>query len=163
LFGLVSWSINSATEQELQRDVDEEMNEVKATAGTLDLATLQRVVNDYVAKTEDTRYLLEDRTGHVLAGNLPAMAPLPGALLIHRVRKPTLMRGRGKLLSDGYLFVGVEDRETPRLHAAIVRAFVESLSVTFVLALSGGAFMTSWRATSTGAFRQMAATTSSIS
>ncbi len=139
LFGLVSWSINLATELELQRDVDEEMNEVKASAGTLDLPTLRRVVGDYVSKTEDTRYLLQDRAGHVLAGNLPAMAPVPGALLLHRTRKPMLMRGRGKLLPDGYLFVGVEDRETPRLHAAIVRAFVESLAVTFLLAVGGGA------------------------
>jgi methyl-accepting chemotaxis protein len=139
LFGLVSWSINLATELELQRDVDEEMNEVKASAGTLDLPTLRRVVGDYVSKTEDTRYLLQDRAGQVLAGNLPAMAPVPGALLLHRTRKPMLMRGRGKLLPDGYLFVGVEDRETPRLHAAIVRAFVESLAVTFLLAVGGGA------------------------
>src|SRR6185312_9882421 len=94
-------------------------------------------------------YYLQDRAGHVLAGNVPKLAVVDGLRnwspresgasfpqAVHGVR------GRGVHVADGaYLFVGLDSFELTEMREMIARAFLWGLLGTVLLALGGGAAM----------------------
>ncbi|MGH7115497.1 MAG: sensor histidine kinase, partial [Stellaceae bacterium] len=88
-------------------------------------------------------YLLEDRSGKVLAGNLPRMGRQDGrfdfvaAALTGRHRQ---VHARGVGLPDGeYLVVGLDAQMRNEMRELILRAFGWSFAITLVLAFGGGA------------------------
>ena len=94
-------------------------------------------------------YLLQDASGRVLAGNLPAMPAREGWLEIpirpgeeeHDEGERRLL-ALGRRLPDGsYLVVGEDAHGIDEVEETIVRAFAWGLAGTLVLAVAGGALV----------------------
>ena len=148
LFGIIGWSVNSFMAEQLDATVANELAEVQADAGGLEMPALQQVVNDLTIKSPGLYYLLQAPDRQVIAGNMLAIEPKPGLRSLdlphQKSDHATLggIRGRGLVLADGgYLFVGASDQQLDELRQVISRTFVLGLSTTIVLALAGGLAM----------------------
>ena len=151
LFAAVYWSTVGLMSRQIDETVRNELIELQTAAPGGGLLELQQVVQEYAARSPSFFYLLQDADGHVLAGNLPALAPEPGLRkLSWRSEPPPVnlgnaakgIRGYGMKVADGaYLFVGLSSNELRRMQTALDRSFLWSLAVTLVLALLGGAAM----------------------
>ena len=151
LFAAVYWSTVGLMSRQIDETVRNELIELQTAAPGGGLLELQQVVQEYAARSPSFFYLLQDADGHVLAGNLPALAPEPGLRkLSWRSEPPPVnlgnaakgIRGYGMKVADGaYLFVGLSSNELRRMQTALDRSFLWSLAVTLVLALFGGAAM----------------------
>lgn len=142
LFGVVYWVATGYVASQIDSSVSTEIAEEKADAGARGLAGLKDVVATQARKASPgAYYLLQDASGHVLAGNLPPMRPVMG---IHELTLPTGMgvRGRGIDVPEGaYLFVALADRDLRELRHAIEYAFLWVIAGALVLALMGGILM----------------------
>ena len=148
LFGIIGWSVNSFMAEQLDATVANELAEVQADAGGLEMPALRQVVNDLTVKSPGLYYCLQAPDRQVIAGNMLAIEPKPGLRSLdlphQRSDHATLggIRGRGLVLADGgYLFVGASDQQLYELRQVISRTFVLGLSTTVVLALAGGLAM----------------------
>lgn len=142
LFGIVYWVATGYVANGIDTSVSTEVAEERADAGTRGLAGLRDVVAAEASKARPgAYYLLEDASGHVLAGNLPPLRPVLG------IRELTLppgvsVRGRGVAAQDGgYVFVAVADADLQELRVAIASAFFRVIAGALVLALTGGVLM----------------------
>ncbi len=91
------------------------------------------------------RYLLQDRGGHSLAGNLPAMPPRRGLFEVdareHGGARHVVL-GQGSFLPDGtYLFVGENTDRLAGTRARILGSFGWIIGATILLALTGGVLL----------------------
>jgi signal transduction histidine kinase len=90
-------------------------------------------------------YMLENREGKVLAGNLPALPRQSGTFDIGSrggEGYSSSLRARGTELADGYyLLVAIDAHQRDEMREDIVRAFGWSALVTLVLAIGGGVFL----------------------
>ncbi|HEY6451306.1 MAG TPA: ATP-binding protein [Steroidobacteraceae bacterium] len=146
LFGVVYWSTAHSMERQIDESVAGEITEIRADAQDGGLARLRAVVRELNDRSPDYLYLLQDATGAVLAGNLPATQPLPGVrqwpAAAGRARGPySGLRGRGVEAEGAYLFVGLRTVQLHEMERTVVRAFLAGLALAMVLALAGGAAM----------------------
>ena len=154
LFAVMLWAGPRGIERQIDATVANEIKEVQgdAAGGSLaggSLPALARVVRPLAAgAAPGIYYLLEDAHGRVLAGNLPAMAPILGIREWHPkpaeardiARAARAIRGRGvRTAGGGYLFVGLDNFQTDEMREIITRSFLWVLGATIVLALGGGA------------------------
>lgn len=148
LFTIVAWSVASFMAEQLDATVTNELTEIQADAGSQDVDALKRVIEGLTVNSPGIYYLLQTSNGRVVAGNMMAIQPTPGARsleLTHQTADRHAiggLRGRGIRLPDGaFLFVGISDYQLGELREVITRTFVLGLGVTVVLALAGGLFM----------------------
>lgn len=91
------------------------------------------------------RYLLQDRSGRRLAGNLPAMPPRRGLFQIEArgdSGAAHVVLGEGSLLPDGnYLFVGENTDRLAGARARLLGSFGWVIGATILLALTGGVLL----------------------
>lgn len=141
LFGAIYWYSWGSIASQLDTAVTTELAEEQADAGTGGEAALQRVVAAQAAHDSGAYYLLQDKSGRVLAGNLPAMTPVVG-FREWQTGPGRGIRGRGIVLPGGaYLFTGLNDTDLRAMDAAVARIVFWVLGSTIVLALAGGALM----------------------
>lgn len=145
LFGAVIWLATTFMARQIDMTVANELTEIEADAGGEDGARLQQVIEEMTARSPGIYYLLQDAHGTVLAGNMPAVDPVPGVRVLSSKAMPFRdvasggIRGCGKRLPDGgYLFVGLSDFEVGAMQQAVARAFLWGFAATVVLALAGG-------------------------
>lgn len=148
LFGVILWSGTGYISRQIDDTVSNEIAEVQADADGGGLAALRGVVAHLARHAAPgMHYLLQDAAGRVLAGNMPALTPVPGIRSWSPEESDPLarlrgIRGRGVRAADGgYLFVGVENIELNEMRETVTRAFLWGLAATVVLALGGGAAM----------------------
>ncbi|HEY1413891.1 MAG TPA: ATP-binding protein [Rhodopila sp.] len=148
LFAIVAWSVGSFMAQQIDATVANELAEVQADAGGQDTDALRRVIEGLTVNSPGIYYLLQGKDGRVLAGNMAAIKPKPGARSLdwsHRASDRHTaggVRGQGIRLPDGaYLFVGISDHQLGELREVISRTFLLGSSVTIVLAVAGGLVM----------------------
>lgn len=147
LFGAIYWSTANFMDREIDTTVASEIAEIKADAAGGGPALMTSVVDGLARRSPDFFYLLQDRQGRALAGNLPARAPVLG---VHEERLPPaspqerakILRGQGVALPGGrYLFVALSTYELREMQEAIERTFFWGLGATILLSLAGGAVM----------------------
>ena len=148
LFAIIGISTDGFMTRQIDVGVANELAEIRADAGTDDPARLRGVINELARTSPGFYYLLQDRDGHVLAGNMTSIHPLPGQRSLswsHPAppgRRGAPLRGRGLILPDGgYLFVGSSAQARDEMRLSLLRAFAWSLSVIVMLALGGGLVM----------------------
>ena len=159
LFAIVSWSTTQFMKRQIDRTVSDEIDEVLTDSGGAAPA-LAATVRKMADTAAGISYLLQDRAGHVIAGNLPAMTPRQGLIVLAHPpagmrpkRRSDLhagLRGRGLLLAGGsYLFVAVSNAELGEMQAVIARGFLAGLAATIAFAVLSGL------ATSAGLLRRI--------
>jgi signal transduction histidine kinase len=150
LFGAMYWVGTGFIADQIDQSVSGEIAEVRTAAHGHSLEDLRKTVATYSANNpEGFYYLLLDRKGAKLAGNVPPLAPVLGirtwpehedggnfAGTTHEVR------GLGAAGPEGsYLFVGIDANELEEMREMITRAFFVGLLGTVVLALVSGSVM----------------------
>ncbi|HXR19822.1 MAG TPA: ATP-binding protein [Steroidobacteraceae bacterium] len=147
LFAVVYFSTATSMERQIDASVAGELTEIQADAQSGGLARLREVVRELIGRSPDYFYLLQDASGTVLAGNLPATQPLPGvrqwSRSAHHPREAfSGLRGRGVGIADSaYLFVGLSTAQLHDMQQTVVRAFLWGLTLAILLAFAGGAMM----------------------
>ena len=148
LFVVIGISTDGFMTRQIDATVGNELAEVRADAAGDDTQRLARVVDGLVRTSPGFYYLLQDRAGRVLAGNMTAIRPRPGQRSLEwshrlppRVRDAPL-RGQGVILPNGgYLFVGSSAEGRDEMRLSLLRAFAWSLGVIVLLGLGGGLLM----------------------
>jgi signal transduction histidine kinase len=151
LIGIIYWFAIDALREQLIAAVDGEVAALAEAdraggAGRAAEAIERRLTS---GRRLTSFYLLQDRGGAKLAGNIPRMAPVTGWIELpvpaqgdndedpadgHR------LLARGAWLADGgFLLVGVDTYRLTELREAILAAFGWGLTVTILLAAIGGA------------------------
>jgi signal transduction histidine kinase len=144
LFGVIYWFALGLMGQQIDATVANEIAEIRAAAGDRDIVGLGEEVQLMTERAPGFYYLLQNRSGEVLAGNLPALQPVVGV----RELSADTPRGRGRLSGlrgqgvtlpdEGYLFVGVSTFELKELQEIVTKSFLWGLLATSILALLGG-------------------------
>ncbi|MBS0589474.1 MAG: HAMP domain-containing histidine kinase [Proteobacteria bacterium] len=145
LFAIVYWSAMAYMREQIDLTVKAEIREVRNgnTDGTLD--GLRRSVERIAAQSPGYFYLLTDRSGKKLAGNLPALAPRIGVReWLEGERLESFadidIRGCGTQDIDGaYLFVGTNAHQVDELRESVAHAFLWGTAIALLIVLIGGA------------------------
>ena len=154
----VYWITLAAIEQQLKDSVERESRLLTAIYAANGLESLRRGVMRRVSDLRSPRrvLLVQDASGKVIAGNLPAMTPVLGWTTIDVPAPPTeqVLKGDeasagsavialGRRLSGGeFLFVGENLYRAEKAEEAIALAFGWGIATTVLLALGGGALIT---------------------
>ena len=147
LFGVVYWATSSFMYKQMDATVAGELAEIQADAREGGPDTLRGVVQDMIGHAPGYFYLLQDASGTVLAGNLPATEPLPGVRdwpgpTKHRKHPYSGIRGYGVALDNGgYLLVGVGIHQLNEMREMLDHSFLLGGVLALLLALGGGAAM----------------------
>jgi len=150
LFGAIFWFGTGYVADQIDRSVSNEISEISAHAAVEGPDGFRQTVALYVKDAPaGVYYLLQDVSGRVLAGNIPAMDPIMGLRSWPRRKDGGNfpvgrhgVRGRGVSTAEGtYLFVGLDSVELDRMRALIAKAFLWGLAATIALALLGGTVM----------------------
>src|SRR5882762_10787935 len=78
LFGVVFWSTARFMEQQIDATVSNEITEILADSHAARPGGLQAIVQGLIGHSFGFYYVLQDPSGKVLAGNLPAMTAVTG-------------------------------------------------------------------------------------
>lgn len=157
LLGAVYWIAAAALDGQLRESIDHELDvlvELQRTGGS---ARLARAVQLRAADLRPPRryYLLQGADGERIAGNLPTMRPVEGALLLparllaaEDATKPEPAAdahpvvAHGRVLENGsFLLVGESRYRALRAREAILHALGWGMLVTVLLAAAGGAVL----------------------
>jgi signal transduction histidine kinase len=147
LLGVMAYVIaGRAMRAELHDFISAEQGAVASGFRSEGLSEAVEVVQQLMASPRVSgRYLLQDRAGHKLAGDLPDMPPRRGQFEVS-VRESGggrhLVLGEGTLLPDGaYLFVGQNTDGLAGTRARLLGSFGWIIGATILLALTGGALL----------------------
>jgi hypothetical protein len=139
LYAVVMWSATRFMQHQIDLTVAAEFSEVRTAAGSDKSADLMRVIDKSIKEDGGFFYLLQDRSGRVRAGDLPAMTPTPGIREVQR-RRPSPafprfdLRGLGLVTPDGeYFFVGANAHAVHELRESVSFSFVLGLAAATVL------------------------------
>ncbi len=150
LFGVVYWNTAGHMERQLKDVVDADVQSLKGDfqeGGVDDLrqSVLDRLASD---RHRQSLYLLQDRNGARIAGNLAQRDPLPGwqegmrTLSGAEGSEDHLILGQGVPLPGGiYLFVAQDAYQLEEIRELMVRAFGWAFLMVAVLAVVGGLVM----------------------
>ncbi len=144
LFGVIFLSTARFMRHQIDDSVNSEIDEIRSGTHGLDAAQTRAFVQDLIRHSQGFVYLLQDRSGTVLAGNLSALTPILGPREWHIPRQSSVysdIRGRGATLGDGYLFVGWSTLQLREMEHFVVGAFLWGLAASVALALAGGFVM----------------------
>ena len=145
LFAAIYWYAARLIEAQIDKTVTSEVAEIQASAGNRGLVGLADAVQLMTDRAPGFYYLLQDRHGAALAGNLQPMSPIPGVheipgIVSSKQGNSFGVRGRGVPVDDAYLFVGLSTVELYELHE-LVFGFLAGLFATILLALAGGSLI----------------------
>lgn len=157
LFGLTYWIASDALTQQLKASVSAELIALIDSQKETDTKALADEITERLRSGSQpaTFYLLQDRAGRKLAGNLGALPPFSGwrTLSVPERRTPrsradegdqreaaVLAKGR-HLPGGGFLVVGAGRQHVVEAEEAIIRAFAWGAGATLLLAVLGGALM----------------------
>lgn len=147
LFAVIYWSAAGFMTDQIDNIVASEIAEIEATAAGGDPGEFRATVEAVTRNSPDIFYLLQDRDGKTLAGNLPPFAPVLGTyerdIPAHgRPALAVIIRGTGMALPDGtYFFVGLSTHRLHEMKEMIRRAFLWGFAATILLSLVSGAAM----------------------
>jgi signal transduction histidine kinase len=151
LFLVVYWTTDLALNRQIDRDIEAESAALVSKAQTEGREGLERALAERARARPDVYYLLRDRMGHRLAGNLPNQPVALGWIDAYRTidqvsKRPRdrahVVHAKGVLIADGgLLFVGRDTYSFNELREAIVRGFGICLIFTVALALGSSALM----------------------
>lgn len=146
LFGVVFWSTARFMRQQIDTTVSNEVAELLADPQARVPGGLQEIVRGLARHSVGFYYLLQDRSGRLLAGNLsPASAIVGvrewGGEAARKSAPYSALRGRGVGAPDGYLFVGLSTLQLHEMEEMVVETFLWGLGAAIVLALAGGTAM----------------------
>jgi signal transduction histidine kinase len=145
LFVVVFFSSTRFMQHQIDITVDAEINEVHASMETGDTESLRRVVETSIKENGGFFYLLQDASGKILAGDLPALESVVGEREFLNFKpapqSPRIdLRGRGEVTADGsYLFIGANAHGVRELRNSVVRSFVLGVAAAMLIVLIGGA------------------------
>lgn len=145
LFGVVYWSTTRFMDRQIDATVASELAEIQADARDDGIDSMRGNVQAMVGRVPGYFYLLQDASGAVLAGNLPAVEPLPGVRewpgpARHRKQPLSGIRGYGVVLANGgYLMVALSTYQLHEMDEMVERSFLAGLALAMLLALGGGA------------------------
>ena len=142
LFGVVFWSTATFMQQQIDATVSNEITEILVVPQAARPGGLRAVVQGLIGHSFGFYYVLQDRSGRVLAGNLPAMTVVTGIRewggeARHRQTPFSAIRGRGVGVPEGYLFVGLSTLQLHEMEEMVVRVFLWGLGGVMLLALTG--------------------------
>ncbi len=147
LVALVYTISHQAFYDQLQSAIVHDLDSVEAGYRSEGISEAKEVVHQRLFGTQGTDYLLLETTSKIkLAGNLPAMSPVPGE---HRIPSPHPLSGedrgdheiigQGRLLSPSlYVFAGRDLVVGISAEESMLHAFGWVLAATLVMALAGG-------------------------
>jgi signal transduction histidine kinase len=146
LFGVIDWSTVRFMERQIDATVASETGEMLEDPLARGPGGMAAVVHKHVGHASGFSYLLQDRAGRVLAGDLPATEPVVGVRawdgVPERKENPySALRGLGVDISDGYLFVGLSKTHLHEMRETVARSFLWGVLAAMLLALGGGAAM----------------------
>ncbi|HLZ67545.1 MAG TPA: HAMP domain-containing sensor histidine kinase [Aliidongia sp.] len=147
LFAIIYWSTAGYLARQMAASTEIELASLLEGQPAAGLGHLTREVQERAESAPaGAFYLLQDRAGTVLAGNLPARPPVVGLVdtvapaLFENGNEPHGYRGRGVITVDGsYLLVASDNFQLEEMQELIERAFSLALCATLILALGGGA------------------------
>ena len=135
------------SDHQIDLSICSEMKAVRDSVAGEDPVDVAKAINDRVADIDPDYfyYVLQDRTGHMLAGNLRPIAPAAGWSDIplestdSGTKETRNVRGLGVDLDDGLqLFIGRDTHDLDELQEGITRFFLAGAAATVILALAGG-------------------------
>jgi signal transduction histidine kinase len=145
LFAVIYWSTARYMDRQFDDTVGNEIAEIQSDTASRNLASTQEIVSELTLNSPGFFYLLQDRNGDVLAGNLPAMTPKDGIIdrtPVHIQGRTISLRGKGVHLSGGvFLFVGLSTIELHKMQSAVARVFVWGFIAMIFISLLSGAFI----------------------
>ena len=147
LFAVIFWSTTEFMQKQIDTTIKAEIKEIRNGAADDSLQSLRRVVEASTEQSPGFFYLLQDRAGNVLAGNLPKLEPIvdvrewTGANRLQEFQNIDI-RGLGLDAGDGgYLFVGMNAHQVQEMRESVARSFLWGFGAAMLLALLGGAAM----------------------
>jgi signal transduction histidine kinase len=147
LFGVVFWATTHAMERQIDASVAGELAEIRSAAPDGNTERLRAGVAALIGRSPDYFYLLQDASGRALAGNLPAVGPVPGVRqwpgsARHDKNPFSGIRGRGVMVGEGsYLFVGLSTVQLHEMEELVINGFLWGFALAMLVSLAGGAAM----------------------
>lgn len=143
LFGVTYWS---AADYAALDESNENAVEFRAIVDEAALAGYDRlptIIADHLSQRAGTRaaYLLEDKDGNKIAGNIDALPPQEGAMKVHLWQggESHKLSAHGyRLPNDDYLVIGQDSLALKEMKELIARAFGVGAATTLLLAIAGG-------------------------
>jgi len=126
--------------------VQSEIKEIFNDAHDNNLSAVTATVTRMSATSPQYFYVLQNRSGAYIAGNLPAMVPITGAYDWEgkplNSKEQIHLRGSGMLIFDDvYLFVAVRAYKSAKMYGPVMRSFLWLMGPTFLAVLFGGLFV----------------------
>ncbi len=147
LFAVIFWSTTQFMQHQIDITVAAEIKELRNGAADTSLESLRHIVQKSTEQSPGFFYLLQDRVGNVLAGNLPRLDPVAdvrewvGAERLAQFRNIDI-RGMGVDAVDGaYVFIGMNAHQVYEMRESVARSFMWGFAAAMLLVLIGGAAM----------------------
>ncbi len=150
LFGVIYWATDIYITRSLDAAIDSDFIELKTSLDDGGRTLLADQIDGRLRQMPrgPMHYLLQERSGKVIAGDLRALGRGPGRFDLppndreDRGRHEPPVRARGAALSDGdYMLVGIDAHPREEMHELVLRAFGWGSAITLVLAFGGGALL----------------------
>lgn len=150
LLAMILWWGSTYVTAQTDQVVIDALGDIQTDAAKPGSGGLRTVVADLARHAQPGhRYLLQDPSGKVLAGNMPAVAPLSGTTtwypdggFLRFWPLASGVRGAGTRTADGdYLFVGRSDLALNEMRETFTHTFLWVLGMTLLLAIGGGVAM----------------------
>jgi signal transduction histidine kinase len=140
LFGVIFWSTARFMRHQIDDSVASELDEIVTDSQAGSAEGAASIVRGLARHASGFYYLLQDASGAVRAGNLPATDPLEGIREWDEAPKSrySALRGRGIKVAGDYLFVGWSTHQLHEMEEMVVSSFVWGLAASIALALAGG-------------------------
>ncbi|WP_099348911.1 sensor histidine kinase [Acetobacter aceti] len=147
----VTFWLGSAMRSLFMHNIDQDLtSEVSEAFGARqephDVLHLEPNVRTFIVTDQDYRYLLQDRRGHVVAGNLPTLPPVSGFRWIDDTT-PGLEKGQryyglGEKLDDGgYYFVAHDTSPIDTLNESVLETILLGFAAFVFCGVGGGLLM----------------------
>lgn len=152
LFTVIYWSASFYMTRQLDAAIDSDVAELEEGFQNGGIERVAALIAERVEEMPSGPmfYLLENRSGGILAGNLGALRAraatfdLERPLLRGPIRAPATIRAHGVFLKGGaYLLVGANADPLDEMSRMVLRAFGWSFALTLLLAFGGGLFISS--------------------
>jgi signal transduction histidine kinase len=147
LFAITYWSAADYAAQDETNEIAVEYAAIQDEVRLAGADRLALVVDNHLRQRKDVRavYLLEDPAGRKIVGNIAAMPPVLGPRMLNIFLDGHMreIRAHGYTLGNGdFLLIGQDTSILRQMEELIVRAFGAGLAVTLLLAILGGAIIT---------------------
>src|SRR4051812_44726248 len=137
---LVYYTVDGAFRAEALRTADGNIASIANGYASEGLREALEVIDQDMAAPNASDFFLLEQGGKKLAGNLPAMAPVPGTVTLQVQRRPVL--GRGTFLAPGlYVFAGRDLSVMRRTEQSILRTLAWIFGLALILAGLGGTLL----------------------